>query len=280
MKKKCQSQKRNGLGFFKDNTVKNRIYIKGKIKHFVYSFLCFWKIKKYFKTIKNNPPKKVIYTCTTGDYDYINVNMFINPQYKYVCFTDTQRDIDKKTIGVWEIRPLAFSKLDNQKNNRYHKFFPNELFPQFEESIYVDTNVLAKTSKLFDLADELHNKKDIFIAIPPHKSRNCIYKEIDKCLKSLRDKPETLEKHRNFLQSEGFPKNLGLTENNVIYRKHNDERCIKVMQEWWEMLAIYSKRDQLSLFYVLWKNGFEMTLLSDKAIKTDKKNFFLNHHQR
>lgn len=257
---------------------KKRLVLKGKIKDIYYSFILKRKIKNYFKAIKKNKPTKVIYTCFTGvDYDSINVNEFLNPEYEYVCFTDNQKQISRRNVGPWQIRPLAFTKLDNHKNNRYHKFFPNELFPQYNESIYVDTNIVFKTSKLFDAAQAL-SKTDIFLAIPPHRSRKCLYDELDMCIKLNKDKKEVLESHRDFLEQEGFPHNLGLTENNVIYRKHNDQRSIKIMKEWWNMLENHSKRDQLSLFYVLWKNGLNMTYLLDKAIKSDKKNFHINHH--
>lgn len=63
---------------------------------------------------------------------------------------------------------------------------------------------------------------------------------------------------------------MGLTENNVIYRKHKDPRCIKVMEDWWYMVENYSRRDQLSLFYVLWKNGEQMTYLLDFRLKVIK----------
>ncbi|MDR1694943.1 MAG: DUF616 domain-containing protein [Lactobacillaceae bacterium] len=260
------------------NFRKSRLILKGKIKDFYYSLVLKNKIKKYFKEIKKTKPRKVIYTCFTGvDYDSINVNEYLDSNYEYICFTDNEKQIKRGTVGPWQVRPLVFAKLDNQKNNRYHKFFPNELFPEFDESIYVDTNVVVKTSKLFDAAAKI-SKTMAFMAIPPHRRTKCIYDELEKCLKVGKDKKETLDKHRAFLEAEGFPKNLGLTENNVIYRKHNDPECIKIMQQWWNMIENYSKRDQLSLFYVLWKNEMEMTYLLDKAIKDDKKNFQINHH--
>lgn len=257
---------------------KKRLILKGKIKDFYYSIVLRKRIKKYFDEIKKNKPKKVIYTCFTGiDYDSINVNEYLDTDYEYICFTDNKKQIDRGTVGPWQIRPLVFTKLDNHKNNRYHKFFPNELFPQYDESIYVDTNIVFKTSKLFDAAKAL-SKKNIFLAVPPHRSRKCLYEELEVCIKMGKDKKEVLEEHKNFLEKEGFPHGLGLTENNVIYRKHNDPTCIKIMQEWWSMLENHSKRDQLSLFYVLWKNGLEMTYLLDKALKADKENFQINHH--
>lgn len=257
---------------------KKRLVLKGKIKCLFYSLVLRKKIKKYFKEIKENKPSKVIYTCFTGkDYDSINVNEYLDSSYEYICFTDNEEQIKKGYVGPWQVKPLVFTKLDNHKNNRYHKFFPNELFPEYEESIYVDTNIVFKNERLFYAADKL-SRTDVFLAIPPHRSRHCIYEELEQCIKVRKDKKETLEKHREFLEKEGFPHGIGLTENNVIYRKHNNPTCMKIMKEWWEMIEKHSKRDQLSLYYVLWKNGTEMTYLLDRAIKGDTENFQINHH--
>lgn len=111
-----------------------------------------------------------------------------------------------------------------------------------------------------------------------HRRCRCLYDELEECIRSHKDNAEVLEKHRIFLEEEGYPRQMGLTENNVIYRKHRDPRCIKVMEDWWYMVENYSRRDQLSLFYVLWKNGEQMTYLLDFPIKSDKANFRLFHH--
>ncbi|MFV0626308.1 MAG: glycosyltransferase domain-containing protein [Alphaproteobacteria bacterium] len=257
---------------------RKRRILKGKLKEIYYSLILRNKIKKYHKEISKNKPSKIIYTCSTGkDYDSININEFLDPEYEYVFFTDNQDLIKRKTVGPWKIRPLIFDNMGNHKNNRYHKFFPNLLFPEYQESIYIDANIVVLTSKLFESAEALSHTS-VILSIPQHRRRSCIYDEIDLCLRTEKDKKERLEKHREFLLKEGYPKQNGLTENNVIYRKHNDPSCIKIMQQWWEMLENYSQRDQLSLFYILWKNSIEMTYLTDMAIKDDKENFQINHH--
>ena len=257
---------------------KPRRILKGIFKEIYYSMTLKNKIEDYHDQILKNKPKKVIYTCSTGkNYDSINVNEFLNPEYEYVFFTDNEDLVKKRVIGPWKICPLVFNNLGNHKNNRYHKFFPNLLFPEYEESIYIDANIVLKTSKLFDRAEGF-SKTDVFLAIPPHRRRKCIYDELEICLQSGKDKNAALLKHKEFLLSEGYPKQNGLTENNVIYRKHNNPTCIKIMQEWWQMLETYSQRDQLSLFYVLWKNNLTMTYLTNEPIKGDKENFQINHH--
>jgi hypothetical protein len=48
-----------------------------------------------FNTIQNNcekmikyKPTKVIYTCISGNYDTLHDNIYVNPDWDYVCFTD------------------------------------------------------------------------------------------------------------------------------------------------------------------------------------------------
>ena len=52
-----------------------------------------------------------------------------------------------------------------------------------------------------------------------------------------------------------MPHNYGLLETCVIARKHNLDICKKVMNDWWNEFMHTPRRDQLSLTYVLYKNG-------------------------
>ncbi len=255
-----------------------RRYIIGRFREILYSVLLWRKFRRYFAEIKKNPPKKVIYTTICGNYDCLNLNVFLNTAYQYVCFTDSVSYLRKKTVGPWIIKPLPYTKMDMARNSRYPKLHPHKLFPEFEESIYVDANLYFKDDKLFAAAEALSKRSDVFLAIPPHHSTSCIYDELDDCLICQRDSEDVLMRHKAFLEKEGFPRQLGLSENNVIYRKHHQVMCMKIMEDWWRMLERYSRRDQLSLFYVLWKNNQTMTYLLDTPIKHDKASFRIYHH--
>jgi hypothetical protein len=60
-------------------------------------------------------------------------------------------------------------------------------------------------------------------------------------------------KQVNKYKEEGFPKNFGLVQSGIIFRKHNDTSCIKLMEAWWKELEVESHRDQLSFNYAVWK---------------------------
>ena len=53
-------------------------------------------------------------------------------------------------------------------------------------------------------------------------------------------------------------------ETNVLLRKHNTAECINLMNHWWEWIEKNSKRDQLSLTYVLWKNSVNVNYLFEE----------------
>jgi hypothetical protein len=57
-------------------------------------------------------------------------------------------------------------------------------------------------------------------------------------------------------RKQGFPENYGLAANRIIIRRKSEE-LEKLMESWWEELNTFSRRDQLSLFYVIWKTGFK-----------------------
>ena len=67
-------------------------------------------------------------------------------------------------------------------------------------------------------------------------------------------------------KQEGFPKEYGLTQNCILIRYHNDEACKRVMETWWKEISTESYRDQLSLFYSLWKNKDAKYTILDKSL--------------
>lgn len=210
-----------------------------------------------YETLKKN---KVVYSCVTGNYDSIPLYRYLNPDWDYVLFTDNEEILKFKNYGGWKVRKISHFENDNTKTNRWYKLHPNILFPEYDESIYIDANIFINAKDFFDEIEE--KSVNHTILIPRHPFLDCIYKEIDRVLVEVcgiekRADPEPVKKMKEFLEKENFPKNYGLNENNIIYRRHNDEKVIKIMDEWWFFLENYSSRDQCSLSYVLWKNNIK-----------------------
>ncbi|MBL4693043.1 MAG: hypothetical protein JKY92_06910, partial [Magnetovibrio sp.] len=66
--------------------------------------------------------------------------------------------------------------------------------------------------------------------------------------------------------ADNIPLDLKLFENNFLLRRHNAPDVVKLMEAWWEQMNTHSHRDQLSLPYVAWKQGF-VPHLFDQELK-------------
>lgn len=228
-----------------------------------------WKDNMKRNRIKN---KKVVYTCISGSYDSLKEPLFVNPDFDYICFTDNK---DLKS-NVWDIRPIPneLSNYDNTRRNRNIKILPHKYLKEYDISIYIDGNITIKSNMNSFLNEYIKNNE--IITLYKHPKRKCLYKEMEVCKKIKKDNAECIDRQKEYYLNEGFPEDFGLSQNNIIIRRHNNPTCIKIMEEWWSQLVKFSKRDQLSLFYVLWKNKdsvMDKLHLSDKQL--DMSNYFI-----
>ena len=229
-----------------------------------------FKIKKY----QNGMSKKVVYTAIAGNSDLIPiVPDYVSKDWDYVCFTDNKTLLKLGQFGPWKIKPLQFSLLDDTKNARWHKTHPAELFPEYTESLWLDANINILTPYIFDFLKDTEKE----LLVPKHYCRRCVYQEIEVVNARGKEKTNVIENIENFLQQQGMPRNFGLNETNIIYRKHT-ANVKKLMDDWWFMIENYSKRDQLSFSYVLWKNSIDIRSITMPNARIDFKDFKMFTH--
>lgn len=202
--------------------------------------------------------KFVVYTALFGDYDDL-----IDPKENYegcdfICFTD-QKHLKS---DIWEIRLIEECDLPLNMMNRRYKILPHLFLSEYEWSMYVDANILIRKNP-FELAEKYLSKDDF--VMPKHFARDCVYDEAKECVILGKTKHDETKKQMDFYKKQGFPKNFGMGENNILLRKHNSDKVINVMTDWWEELNTQTKRDQLSLAYVLWKNGEKFCFMDESA---------------
>jgi glycosyltransferase involved in cell wall biosynthesis/ubiquinone/menaquinone biosynthesis C-methylase UbiE len=207
----------------------------------------------------------VVYTCITGGYDDLINHGFVNPNWDYVCFTDSKELLNNKNL-LWQIKPLEFKELDDVRNQRWYKLHPHLLFSQYKKSLWVDANINIIDGSVFgDI--EIIESKNGKISIPIHPERNCIYDELKTCLDFGKDNSNLMKDQVSIMEKDRFPRKYGLFETGIIYREHNNKNIIKIMEDWWWWVKNYSRRDQLSLTYVLWKNNFKIDPLSEVSYR-------------
>ena len=237
------------------------------------------RISKFREYQKTRKAKRVIYTCITNDYDdlyAIACPGYIDDNCDYICFTDNRCDISSKRIGIWDIRPLVFTERDNTRNNRWHKMHPHTLFPENSDSIYIDANINILTNHLFRTISSRNSP----LLAPWHPVRQNIYDEFTLVRNLRMDNAELVDAEERLVRDSGMPENYGMTEMNIIYRRHNDPTIISLDEEWWRMIRDYAKRDQLSFTWLLWKRGIAVGDIAIDNARNDTVNYILINHKR
>lgn len=195
--------------------------------------------------------KIALYTAVSGNYDDIPLPALYMPNVDYFYISEQPKEHmgPYQWIDMNEVIP--YKNLDNRRKGRYCKTHPHVIFPQYDYSIYIDGHI-KNNEDIQRYYLELNHK---FMATWLHNERDCIYEEGAACVLYQKDDVDVIRKQLKQYFEEGMPRHFGLFATAVILREHNNRICIKIMEEWWKEILTKSVRDQLSLTYVLWKNG-------------------------
>lgn len=256
------------------------VVIKHKINRHVYENACMKRTDDERITVEvDSIPKVAIYTCIIGDYDNLLEPIYSNKFMDFYIVTDRVRKQDSqwKEIYSKDFEYIYGRNLDNQRINRFFKLHPDVLFPEYEYSIYIDGSMVVMSDVIPIILSLGQNQ---FIGLHNHPDRNHLYNEKIAILRAKRPvEIKKLNKQLKDYYDDGYDDSLGLYENTIIVRRHNDEKCKKIMNDWWDNILKYSSRDQISLPYVLWKNGLrkEDVLKLGDNLKLNPRFYYLGH---
>ena len=224
----------------------------------------------------NKQPKKyVIYTAMVGGYDEIMQPVVLDDRFDYILFSN---DIKEDRVGVWQVRPIAYTNPDNTRICRYVKTHPEELLPGYDASVWMDSNIRIMTSAVYERIVELYESGSLIASIN-HPERDCIYDEAFEVMYLRFEKENIVVDWCQKLRKERYPKHNGLYETNVMFRKHNTSLMSETNVMWWDCIEKYSKRDQLSFNYALWKLGVECECFLEKTLSARNAHCLsLVHH--
>lgn len=209
--------------------------------------------------------KTVIYTAIFGGRDNLLEPEYVPPNCDFVCFTD--QDFDSNVWDVHKVDPL-FPE-DPNRSAKIYKILPHNFFPDHDQSVWIDGNlkVCGDINKILE-----KYLSDANIAFYDHEyskdSRGCIYKEAEVLISMAengkeKEKPSLVQEQIQNYKREGYPENNGLIVGMIILRQHNESDVVKTMEDWWEEIETFTKRDQLSFNYVAWKNNLEFSYIKD-----------------
>lgn len=218
---------------------------------------------------------KVIYTSIFGHIDSLLQPLAVDKDFDYLCFTD-QKVGD---IGIWKIVHIEAGTGDKVRFSRRFKLLPHYYLKDYDYSLYIDGNVRILDNEFYDSVNACIDENDL-IAQLPHPTRDCIYLELEQCLNIRKITPLQYIRHRHSYSKTGLPYHLGLFENNVILRQHNNPRVIAISEMWWNEYCRISNRDQLSLMFVYWELKYTPALLLGKNQNTRNSKLIKCYHHK
>ena len=142
----------------------------------------------------------------------------------------------------------------------------------YDLSIWIDASIIFKKS-VNEFLDKYFDYQNDLIAACKHNARTSIKEEALECIRLVKDNEETIKKQLRLYEKEKFPDNLGLLEMTLIIKKHNNELVKKTMKLWFDMICKYSKRDQLSFMYCLYKTKLPFKVIPLNVWNNDYLDF-------
>jgi hypothetical protein len=165
----------------------------------------------------------------------------------------------------WEVRPLASPPrlTSGHDVNRYHKVFPHRVLTA-RYSVYQDGNIRYR-GDVGALVDRLR-ETGAALGLFRHPEGRTLAEEPEACRRFR--KFDAWDAARAAAQLDGYAaEGLDLQQaigtNYLLVRDHAHPGLALASSLWWSQLFEHTKRDQLSLPYVLWKTGLPWVFLDD-----------------
>ena len=200
--------------------------------------------------------KKVcVYSCITGDYDNLHDILYPEKTIDYYCFTNNKN----LKSNTWKIIYIENNGLDNVRLARKIKILGHPIINQYETVVWTDADVIWQQPISKFIKSCL---KTSSLAIFKHHVRNNIRDEAIACLRLRKDDKATILKTLHHYESVGYPDNNGLCESTVFIKKPNDPKVVETMQIWFDIVKDFSRRDQLSFNYAVWKTKLKVNYIN------------------
>lgn len=161
---------------------------------------------------------------------------------------------------------------DMTRNARMVKIL-SHLFIKDEWSLWTDGDIeLLKSPE--EILEKYKDRGDIVFM--KHRQRACVYDEADAVWAGKRDTNKAIvEEQMNTYTADGYPRRNGLFETGVVLRHHTPE-VMRFNEFWWAQNCRFSKRDQLSVNYSVWKCGIKVGLFDGHFNASE--DFYIHGH--
>lgn len=189
------------------------------------------------------------------------------------CVMFTDRIVKAKGWRVNQVNKPA----DFRREARRIKTLALDLI-QADTVLWIDGRVTVRDQPLRPLLERALAAAEI--AAYPHPWRDCAYDEAHECAHLHRAPAAALAGQTAAYRAAGLPEHWGL-RNTMVLARRNTEAMRQLGRDWWHEIQTHTIRDQVSLPFLLWRDGIKCpTMGPDLYSSAGKTNFVRGRHVR
>ena len=209
----------------------------------------------------------VVYTTLFGSFDELKPIEAI-PGIDFLCFTDSSDSVKGWTTVLVEDRCD-----DANLSAKEYKVLPHRFLTKYRYSLYVDASFFFFGDLANFIGRWLYGRRFVMFR---HAERNDAYDEAEAVLCNFRHEPKAVVDQMAHYEHKGLPHGAGLAEAGFIWREHGNPDISRLMETWWEQITRFTKRDQLSLCFLMWETGSRPELLPSSIGNIRMNTLFCN----
>jgi len=200
---------------------------------------------------------RCVYTALVGQYEALNEQPVARESgIPFICFTDDP-SIRSET---WELRPIdLLFKLDAVRSQREVKLRPHIYLPEFSASLYIDNSVILTEppERVFE-----RYRPASGLALVQHSYRPTVMDEFQAVQEAgYDDFARILEQLNHYALTRPEVLQQKPFWGGIQIRDHENQVARDFLEAWRSHVLRYSRRDQLSVNYVMAELGFAPDIL-------------------
>jgi hypothetical protein len=193
--------------------------------------------------------KVAVLVCATGGFDGSVCYPVIESGVDYYFITDNSiRDTNIEVGKPFKWLPARYTDINPRRTARFVKTHPHLYLDGYDYVVWLDANIIPVGGVLRYVSDVMHSKADI--GLVRHPTRTSWILEAQECARIGADDAELLKDQTAKYVDLGM-KDEGLIETNFIVANLKSEDVKKFYGVWWNEIASYSLRDQVSVNFAL-----------------------------
>lgn len=209
-------------------------------------------------------PRITVYSCYFGVYEPFNPDATAQAgDHARAVFTD-HAELSVAGVTFHRAQAGGGAEADAGRLSRVAKLRPHLFFSDQDWVIYIDNGAklsVPPAEIVARIEAEYPDGAPAGRYLFRHQRRTCAYREARLCMRQGKIPRADYRRQVAHYKAAGFPEDWGLFVNTVMIQKMGDPATDAFNDRWHAHFTEFSRRDQVSLPFMLWQEGYPVRIL-------------------